>query len=158
MDVEAEWDAEIERFQSDVAAADAIMLEGGRRGVALAVKVGEAEAKTGHKYKDGPDATLTKSIKGEYERDTPLGGEGFIEATAEHASWVNDGTDAHEIRPKNKRVLAFEVDGNPVRTKRVTHPGTAADGFMDRAEKVAEEVLTREVEAAAKKAASLLGE
>lgn len=63
-------------------------------------------------------------------------------ATASYAAYVERGTRAHDIRPKNKKVLAWAADGSArlsgaVRTggkvrfaKRVRHPGTKAQPYM----------------------------
>lgn len=47
------------------------------------------------------------------------------------ARFVIDGTQAHEIRPKNKQALFWEGANNPV--ARVMHPGTRPNDFVKRA-------------------------
>ncbi len=54
--------------------------------------------------------------------------EGVLLAEAEHASYVEEGTPPHEIRPKNKRALSWPGAKHPVRG--VSHPGTKATAFL----------------------------
>jgi hypothetical protein len=71
-------------------------------------------------------------------------------AGASYAIYVHEGTRAHDIRPKNRKALAFPADsgsatlggrvrkGGKVRfAKRVRHPGTKANPFMLRGAKKA---------------------
>lgn len=51
-------------------------------------------------------------------------------ATAEHASWVHDGTRPHMIVPRRARVLRFQAGGREVFAMRVRHPGTRPRPFM----------------------------
>lgn len=44
-----------------------------------------------------------------------------------------EGTDPHEIRPVNAKALAFKIDGQTIFAKRVMHPGTPPNPFIDRA-------------------------
>lgn len=51
--------------------------------------------------------------------------EGFIIGTnVEYAEAVELGTKPHEIRPVNKKALAFEIGGKKIIRKSVMHPGT----------------------------------
>jgi HK97 gp10 family phage protein len=50
--------------------------------------------------------------------------------TAAHATYVEYGTKPHIIEPKNKKALAFKVNGKTVIVKRVQHPGTKAQPFV----------------------------
>ncbi len=56
-----------------------------------------------------------------------------VEANVNYATFVENGTDPHVIRPKNKKVLKFRVGGRVVYAKIVHHPGTKAVHFMARA-------------------------
>ena len=46
---------------------------------------------------------------------------------------VQTGTKAHDIRPKNAKVLRFEVQGKIVFCKLVHHPGTKENPYITRA-------------------------
>lgn len=56
-----------------------------------------------------------------------------VGSDVEYAPMVNDGTRPHLIRPRNARVLRFQVDGRTVFARVVRHPGTRARPFLDRA-------------------------
>jgi hypothetical protein len=45
-------------------------------------------------------------------------------------SFVIHGTNPHEIRPRNKKVLKFEVRGKTVFARVVHHPGTKPNNFL----------------------------
>jgi hypothetical protein len=74
-------------------------------------------------------------------------------ASASYALYVHEGTKAHDIRPKNRKALAFPAAGSStlggrVRSggrvrfaKRVRHPGTKANPFMLRGARKAVEGL-----------------
>jgi hypothetical protein len=51
----------------------------------------------------------------------------------DYSAFVNDGTRPHIIRPKNAKVLRFNVGGRVVYAKVVHHPGTRPRPFLDRA-------------------------
>lgn len=76
-------------------------------------------------YKTG---ALHRSINTVYEKQ---GTQAIIQATANHASFVENGTRAHTIKPKNAKVLAFNSGNKMVFTKSVKHPGTKAKPFME---------------------------
>ena len=76
-------------------------------------------------YKTG---ALHRSINTVYEKQ---GTQAIIQATANHASFVENGTRAHTIKPKNAKVLAFNSGNKMVFTKNVKHPGTKAKPFME---------------------------
>lgn len=42
----------------------------------------------------------------------------------EYAGYVAHGTRPHEIRPRNARVLRFEIGGEVIYATKVNHPGT----------------------------------
>lgn len=44
-------------------------------------------------------------------------------ATTPQAKWTDEGTEAHTIRPRNKKLLRFRVGGRIVFAKVVHHPG-----------------------------------
>jgi chorismate mutase len=136
--------------------ADRALVRGAREAVRDAAKVGEAKAKASHRYKDRSGA-LTASTKGHVTRDTDRGAEGVVEATAEHAAFVHQGTKAHVIEPRRAKALRFEQDGAIRFAQRVQHPGTTADPFIDQTEPAVDAELERGGERACDRAAQILG-
>lgn len=55
--------------------------------------------------------------------------------TAYYAPFVEFGTKPHMIYPRRARALRFEVGGEVVFAKRVSHPGTQAQEFVKQAVK-----------------------
>jgi hypothetical protein len=55
-----------------------------------------------------------------------------IQATTPQASYTNDGTRPHIIRPRRARALRFRVGGRVVYARVVHHPGTRATHWFDR--------------------------
>lgn len=136
--------------------ADRALVKGCREAVLSAAKVGEAEVKTGHRYKDRT-GELTASTKGRVTRDTDRGAEGVVEATAPHAVFVHQGTRPHIIEPVRAKALRFEQDGAIRFAQRVQHPGTKADPFIDQTEPAVDAALERGGERAVERAAQILG-
>ena len=61
------------------------------------------------------------------------GRSGVLKATADYAKFVHDGTKPHVIRPKTEGgVLAFMIGGRTVFAKKVNHPGTKANPFLQK--------------------------
>ena len=56
-----------------------------------------------------------------------------IRSGVEYLRAVHEGTGPRMIEPVNKKALRFVVDGNVIFAKRVMHPGTRANPFIDRA-------------------------
>ena len=64
-----------------------------------------------------------------------------VSAEAAYAGFVELGTAAHVILPKNKKALMWPGAAHPVRS--VNHPGTKANPFMERGvENATEEITT----------------
>jgi hypothetical protein len=55
---------------------------------------------------------------------------GIVICDHEAASFVLHGTKAHVIKPRNRKVLKFEINGRTVFAKQVNHPGTEANNFL----------------------------
>lgn len=146
----------LDEFRREVDRASRELSDGIRRGVAAACAEGAEEARSTHRFQNRTHA-LEGSIRGFVEVSTPGGASGVIEAAAQHASFVDGGTPAHEIRPRDPGgVLAFQAGGRTVFARSVQHPGTRPDGFMGRAYHKAERVLLREVEVAVARAQDVL--
>lgn len=56
-----------------------------------------------------------------------------VVSRARHSIFIENGTRAHEIRPKNAKLLRFTVGGQTVFARKVQHPGTAKRPFMENA-------------------------
>ncbi len=140
------------------------------RAVNEASRVGANSAKRRGRYQN-QTGELRGSIKPVRARATSTGVLGGYQATAKHASYVEYGTRPHEILPLNydvrsgrpvsrisgKRVtvqagagrgkfLRFYIGGRVVFAKRVMHPGTAPDPFMDPSAVDATVALTEHLE------------
>lgn len=167
--------SELER---DWARSCNVLSDGVRRGVAMGVAEGAAEARSSHAYKDRTGA-LTKSIQGRVEVSAPGAAEGVIEALEPYASFVEEGTQPHEIRPKagegsvgplrrgqsrrtktdigTHRVALRWTEGGQVFFARVVHhPGGKPYPFMGPAVQKAERVIEREVDIAIAEVASIM--
>lgn len=145
------------------------------RAVRSACEEGADEARTGHGYKDR-SGNLTRSIHGELTKASPGEAEGEIVAGGPdipYAGFVEEGTKAHDIRPKMGRsesgptrrsqgrgrtlrakpFLAWQgSDGQWHRARIVKHPGTRAYGYMGSAYLKAERVLERDLDVMVAKA------
>lgn len=84
--------------------------------------------------------------------------DGEVVVDVKHASFLDEGTDAHRIEPKPGGVLAFRGRGGGLVVTRqgVNHPGTTGIGFKAEAERRAQETGDREAEVAAERAADRL--
>lgn len=144
MDLDIE--ANVEEFMAEIAADDATLVRGIRDAVATACRAGENEARSNHRWKSRT-GELEAGIQGRQISSGERGAEGELVSLSPHSGFVNDGTPAHAIYPKDKKALAFEAGGTKVFASVVHHPGTAPDPFFERGIAKAEEVLVREVEA-----------
>ena len=61
---------------------------------------------------------------------TPYRVTGGVEATADYAAAVHEGSRPHTIRPRNAKSLRFVWHGRVVYRKSVWHPGTKARPFL----------------------------
>ena len=71
---------------------------------------------------------------------------GSVSADAKYASFLENGTRAHEIHARPGGVLRFQVNGQWVSARAVQHPGTKPRPFMALAALKGAEILTRELE------------
>jgi hypothetical protein len=87
-----------------------------------------AQAGAGRHAKTG---ALFQSL---YNRLVPGGrAVGHDSQRAPHAVFVNLGSRAHDIRPRNKKALRWPAGGRFVFAKGVRHPGYVGDAYMIRA-------------------------
>lgn len=112
---------------------------GTAQAVRHAVRVGERVARAEAPRKTG---ALEASTVGELTSSTGMSAAGVVKADAPHAASIHDGSKPHEI---TGNPLAFESGGKKVFTRRVFHPGTRANPFIDRAAPATEEALTSEM-------------
>jgi hypothetical protein len=56
-----------------------------------------------------------------------------VSADVNYATFVENGTKPHVIRPRNKKALKFKMGGRTVFAAVVNHPGTKAVHFMAKA-------------------------
>ena len=132
-----------------------VLSDGIRTGVSNGVTEGAQEARTVHRYKDRTGA-LTASTVGRVEVSTPGAAVGVIEATKPYASFVEEGTRPHEIRPRKAASLHWvDADGDHF-AKKVNHPGTPSLPFIGPAVLKAERVMVRDIEVAADKVADIM--
>lgn len=102
------------------------------------------EAINTHRYKD-QTGLLTSMTKGFVEITVPGGAIGEIGAYTQYASYVDGGTQPHEIH--GNPLLTFKgANGQWVSVRGVHHPGTKPDGFGGRMYLRAESVMIREIE------------
>ena len=142
-----------------------------RRAVNVAVDAGVSEAKSAHRYKD-QSGDLTRSIHAIRDLEASVARaefSGAIAADEKYASFVEDGTKAHEIHAKASRALIGPLPKGQSRSRRkgvsgllkwqgpdgrwyskavVHHPGTRPLPFMGIAYQKAERVLEAELEVA----------
>jgi hypothetical protein len=60
-----------------------------------------------------------------------IGGGAEVFAQAAYAKWVEEGTDAHVIRPKDRKALRFPVSGGGFGfAKVINHPGSKPHPFF----------------------------
>lgn len=77
-----------------------------------------------------------------------------VTADAPYAFYVENGTKAHEITPRRKKMLRFEQNGEIRFEFRVWHPGTAPRPFMAEAQEKTTPLFSRLVAEAATDALS----
>lgn len=174
------WDVEIDtsEVERDWPEALGVISDGITKGVERGVTEAAAEARATHRFKSQSGA-LESSIRGYLETTTRGGAVGVIEATAKHASFVENDTKAHEIRPKagegsmgplregqgrrkkgdigtHRVALRWQEGGSSHFAAVVQHPGTQGQPFMGPATQKAERVIEVEVELAVVRAAEIM--
>lgn len=100
----------------------------------------EREAK-----KEAPVDTgeLRDSIDTQNVRRSKHGGSGEVVVKADHATFVVEGTRPHEIVPKTAAALRWQTPAGPRFAKRVQHPGTQPNNFLDVAQAAGERTAER---------------
>jgi hypothetical protein len=145
-------------LEIDVAAfgaAGEALLEGVRRGVDAGIREGAEEARRVHRWQNRT-GVLQDSIHGLAPTNTSNGAEGILAALAPYASYLEEGTKAHEIKARRAPFLHWEDEEGHHYAKRVWHPGTQASPFIGPAVLKFERVVEREVELGIKRADDIL--
>lgn len=86
----------------------------------------------------------TGNLKARGIRKSISGNTGIVftsKADVKYVDWVIDGTRPHDIVPKRKQALSWPGGSHPV--KRVHHPGTRSNPFVDRGAQNMEGEFTR---------------
>lgn len=98
-----------------------------RRQVKMAVRDIQEEARDNHKFITRSGMT-EKSIMSKV-----LDNKGTVYLASDVAVFQHEGTKAHLIAPRFKKVLRFTANKKFIFTKRVQHPGIKADPFLYKA-------------------------
>lgn len=104
-----------------------------------AVAVLERQAKIETPVKTG---NLRRTITSHVEAG---GNRGIVGTNARYARAVHDGTKPREIRPVRAKALFWKGAKHPV--KRVRHPGTKGNPFLERALRASQGTIERELSA-----------
>ncbi|MFD9903929.1 hypothetical protein [Streptomyces sp. NPDC059063] len=76
-----------------------------------------------------PHGSVPDLITAEIESG-PSGLVGLVVSNHRASRFILDGTPPHLIRPRRRKALKFEVEGQTVFAKLVRHPGTRAHNFL----------------------------
>lgn len=107
----------------------------------------------------GPTSHLAGSIQGIEPTGSFLAGtlSGGAVAIAAYAEYVEAGTRPHEIRPRYRAALRWPALGGFTFARRVRHPGTRAQPYMEPALDAVADAIVAELQAAADLAAARVG-
>ena len=136
---------DISQAVPDAEAFDRALVAGLQRAVGHTVTVATQKARSEHRWQDRTGATRA-SIEPSVD-DTAKGASGEITAGA-NAARRNAGPAPHVIEARNAQARRFSVGGQTRFARRVNHPGTKPDPFLDAAADAAGEELVSGVEAA----------
>lgn len=131
-------------------------VRGIHRAVQTAIEDGVGEAKRVRTFKDRTGDLYRSIVARMWGGEDALGAEGTMEATAPYASFVENGTRAHIIEPKRRKMLAWFNDARDeagrfaagrgvIFAHRVQHPGTRPMPFMGPAYLKAQAVLEAQI-------------
>lgn len=123
----AQWSSEQARISAGMAVA-----------VADAAREGAAQARASAPRRTG---TMIDHTDGKLLSQSATAARGEIRVGVDYASFVSDGTPPHIIEAKRAKTLAFEQDGVMRYPRRVRHPGTKANRYLDGAVDVADQTL-----------------
>lgn len=114
--------------------------------VRMAAELAANEARVNHRYKDRT-GVLTNSIGVEGPQGSIAQGDltAVVSAGAPYASFVEDGTPPHKIKPKFRKSLRWAVNGGFAFAGEVDHPGTQPTHFLANAVEAIEPRLANEL-------------
>ena len=166
-DIESMWRAMVDEFS-----------RGTVRGLVVGLAEGERAALSTGRWKDRTGETR-RNTRGVVEYTTSNGGAGELHSLVPHASFLEEGTAPHKIRPKvesgfrgpvrpgqgrrgendigtHRVALRWHDDGGQVHFARiVNHPGTKATGYMAAGVHQIERTFLRELEVSVARAQSI---
>lgn len=166
-DIEAMWRAMVDEFS-----------RGTVRGLVVGLAEGERAALSTGRWKDRTGETR-RNTRGVVEYTTSNGGAGELHSLVDHASFLEEGTAPHKIRPKeghgfigalpagqsrrskndigtHRVALRWHDEGGQVHFARVVnHPGTKATGYMAAGVHQIERTFLREIEVSVSRAQSI---
>lgn len=97
-------------------------------------------------YRAAKETTLFKDRTGELRGTLDIVDTGAyakrVIARAKHGRYIESGTKAHVILPKNAPMLRFVIGGRVVFARRVNHPGTAKRPFMENAAQAGSQAMS----------------
>lgn len=98
--------------------------------VSAAADRGEAVAKVTAPHRS---YALRDSIDGKLVSSSGMSADGEVRIDVPYAAVVVEGSRPHIIEPRRKKALRFKSGGETVFAKRVHHPGTKPNPFMETA-------------------------
>jgi hypothetical protein len=101
------------------------------RAARMAAEAAATRAKQVHEYEDR-SGVLTNSIGAEGPTGSFAAGDltAVVSAGAPYASYLEEGTPPHKIRPKFRKALRWAVEGGFAFAGEVDHPGTQPTRFL----------------------------
>ena len=110
-------------------------------------------ARQNHRYTTR-SGHLANSIRNEVDESLLVAYVGLDTGVAHYGEMVHDGTKSHFIFPKQRKALRFVAGNRIAFSKRVRHPGTKPDKFIEKAgrdkEQETNRLFTKAVENAAR--------
>ncbi len=135
-------EVDLSEFRKGWAAMQHDLVDTARNSADEGAKAGAEYARNNHAWQNRT-GNLQDSIRAVTGIPTERGGKAMFEAGAKYASFLEEGTRPHVIRPKNKKALAFywENEGIDFVGPYVNHPGTDPMPYMGPAYLKAERVI-----------------
>lgn len=116
----------------------------------------QEEARRKHRFTSRSGATELSIENRVNERDL-TSRIGINKSVSPHGGFVHDGTKPHVIRRKNKKVLRYVKNGKFHFAKKVNHPGTRPDPFIENSAEKLKPAFNSRINQAVEKAAKGAG-